>query len=111
MHTQFKPGQSGNPKGRAKGTRNLKTDLQEELQKEVKVTEGKSQTVVSKQRAMVMSLANRALQGDVRAIDLMTNLLRQLLPQEDANEEARSLPKDDREILNAFVKRLRSDDT
>ena len=29
--TQFKPGQSGNPRGRPKGTKNLKTDLAEAL--------------------------------------------------------------------------------
>ena len=29
--TQFKQGQSGNPHGRPKGTKNLKTDLIEEL--------------------------------------------------------------------------------
>lgn len=30
-HTRFRKGQSGNPKGRPKGTQNLKTDLAEEL--------------------------------------------------------------------------------
>ena len=30
-HTRFKPGQSGNLRGRPKGTKNLKTDLMEEL--------------------------------------------------------------------------------
>jgi hypothetical protein len=30
-HTRFQPGQSGNPRGRPKGTKNLKTDLIEEL--------------------------------------------------------------------------------
>ena len=30
--SRFKPGQSGNPKGRPKGTKNLKRDLIEELQ-------------------------------------------------------------------------------
>ena len=30
IHTRFKPGVSGNPKGRPKGTKNLATDLAEE---------------------------------------------------------------------------------
>ena len=30
-HTRFQPGRSGNPRGRPKGTKNLKTDLVEEL--------------------------------------------------------------------------------
>ena len=36
MHTRFKPGQFGNPRGRPKGTKNLKTDLQEELGEKMK---------------------------------------------------------------------------
>src|ERR1700742_2968486 len=39
-HTQFRPGQSGNPKGRPKGTQNLKSDLREELGEIVRVREG-----------------------------------------------------------------------
>jgi hypothetical protein len=39
-HSRFKKGQSGNPKGRLSGTRNLKSDLNEELQESVMVREG-----------------------------------------------------------------------
>ena len=38
-HTQFKPGQSGNPKGRPKGTQNLATDLAEELRRHLQTLE------------------------------------------------------------------------
>jgi hypothetical protein len=39
-HTQFKLGESGNPQGRSKGTKNLKTDLAEELCEKIVVHEG-----------------------------------------------------------------------
>ena len=46
--TQFKPGQSGNPLGRPKGTKNLKTDLMEELGQKIVVREGDRPLEVSK---------------------------------------------------------------
>ena len=55
-HTQFEPGQSGNPRGRPKGTKNLKTDLMEELGEKILVREGEQARRVSKQRAVVMAL-------------------------------------------------------
>jgi hypothetical protein len=38
--TRFQPGQSGNPRGRPKGTKNLKTDLIEELHETIEIREG-----------------------------------------------------------------------
>ena len=38
-HSQFKPGESGNPSGTRKGGRSLKLDLAAELSEEVRVSE------------------------------------------------------------------------
>ena len=39
-HSRFRPGQSGNPAGRRKGVRNLKTDVMRTLGAPIKVKEG-----------------------------------------------------------------------
>ena len=59
VHARFKPGQSGNPKGRPKGTANLSTDLRVELSEQVDVREGSRDLRVSKQRAMLKALVAR----------------------------------------------------
>ena len=60
-NSQFKPGQSGNPKGRPKGAKNLSTELLEELQEQVKVSEDGKQKTISKQRAMIKSLMAKSV--------------------------------------------------
>jgi len=78
-HTQFQKGQSGNPKGRPKGTKNFKTDLMEELSEQVVITEGGKQSNISKQRAILKRTAQKALGGDMRAANMFVSWAIQLL--------------------------------
>ena len=105
-HTQFKPGQSGNPAGRPKGTKNLKTDLEEELRELITVREGGNQKIVSKQRAMLKSLTAKAVQGDPRAAAIVIDMMYRLLHEDDAEDTSRGLSPDDKAILEAFGNRL-----
>lgn len=104
-HTQFKPGQSGNPKGRPKGRKNLKTDLAEELQERISVREGGALRTMSKQKAMLKCLTTKALKGDTRATTVVLNLILQLLGQDEEDGPV-DLKAEDQAILEDFERRL-----
>ena len=65
-HTRFKKGQSGNPKGRPKGSKNLKTIIDETLSTRVPVTlDGKKRTMPLRE-ALIHKLAADSFNGSVR---------------------------------------------
>ena len=68
-HTQFKPGTSGNPKGRPKCVKNFMTDLENELSQMVLVTEGGKQIQINKQQALIKRLIQTSLNGNVQALN------------------------------------------
>jgi hypothetical protein len=104
--TRFKPGQSGNPKGRPKGNRNLATDLEEELSEKILVNEGGRQLETTKQRAMIKALLAKALKGDTRAGGVLIQLKLGLEQTRTAHNSEAPLDEEDREILESFVHRV-----
>ena len=65
---QFKPGESGNPKGRPKHSHNLKTLIQRELKRVVPVKEGSRIVQKTMGEVIVRQLVNGAAKGDDRKI-------------------------------------------
>lgn len=104
-HTQFGPGNRGNRSGRPKGTKNLKTDLAEELREKIRVLEGGKPRTLSKQRAIVKGLLTKAMKGDTRAINIVLNLNMRLLGMDEAETSATELNAEDQEILDLVLKR------
>lgn len=102
---QFKKGKSGNPDGRPKGTRNLSTDLKEELAMRIVTKEGDRVQKLSKQRALVKTLTNKALNGDQRAIATLVKLIERLLTDAEIEVEDVPLSKADHQIIAEFLKR------
>ena len=48
VHSRFKPGQSGNPSGRAKGSKNLKTLFHQVLNENIPLQDGSQSKTVTK---------------------------------------------------------------
>lgn len=107
-HTHFKKGRSGNPKGRPPGTRNLKTDLTNELGGRIRVREGDRETLISKQEAFVKSLVARALKGDSRASSLLVTMMAKLLDVASAPAPT-EVSADEQEIIDAYYNRRFAD--
>jgi Family of unknown function (DUF5681) len=105
--TRFKAGQSGNPSGRPKGTRNLATDLHEELNEKITVREGTATRSISKQRAVVKSLMNAALKGDTRATAQITALIDRYMEKVEREKAEQVLGAEDQAILERFQARTR----
>jgi hypothetical protein len=108
--TRFQPGQSGNPRGRRKGVRNLATDVKCTLKLPVKVHEGKGSRKISTQAGLLMLLREKALKGDARALDRLIDLSGRYNNESDS-EVTHSLSSDDEAILAAFVKEVASAST
>ncbi len=82
--TQFKPGESGNPKGRPKGSKNLSTVLQDMLDQDVIITEGNKQITVSMLEALVKGLLANSIKGKAGATNTAFKLIQQM---EESNKE------------------------
>jgi len=77
-HSQFKPGQSGNPSGRAKGSQNFKTLFNKVLNEEISLREGSDVKKLSKAEAIVRGVVIGALKGDVRNVAILFRLAEQV---------------------------------
>jgi hypothetical protein len=66
--TCFRKGQSGNPKGRPKGKKNLKTLLEQALNEKITVNENGRRKSITKAQAGMKQVANQVASGDAKIL-------------------------------------------
>ena len=107
--SQFKKGQSGNPKGRPKGAKNLSRLLEEELEQKVVVKENGRQKRITKRRATMKQLVNKAASGEHRAIQILINYLHELEKRSAASSSTPQLGEVEQEIVSGVLERFLRD--
>jgi len=101
-HTQFKAGNSGNPKGRPKGSRSIGSVLQEILRQTVSVTEGGKTRRLPVLEVIMRQLTNDAMRSDQPAIKLILSLLDRY-GETQAGVDVNEMLDEDKEILTRYL--------
>jgi hypothetical protein len=107
QHTRFRQGESGNPTGRPKGSKNLTTLLEKELKQRVVVTENGRRRRITKQEAMVKHLVNKAVSGDRPLMQLLIEEIRLLEARAASSPSGTNLDEADREVMHQIQERMR----
>ncbi len=108
-HTRFKTGQSGNPAGRPRGSKNFRTLLDAALDEKVPVVENGRRRQISKREAVAQQLVNKSAGADLRAIKILFDIFKDerdpTLPEGDsAGDPAVLEPSDQAMIERAFAR-------
>jgi hypothetical protein len=107
QHTRFKSGQSGNPRGRPSGSKNLKTLLSEALNEPVTITENGRRRKITKREAIVRQVVNCSVTPDWRAVKIVFDLLRHIEGQiEPASPETSAFTAADEEVIEQLKARF-----
>jgi hypothetical protein len=104
-HSRYKKGQSGNPGGRKKGGRNVKTIFGELMENTVELTEKGHKREIPLIEALILQFAQCGMKGDWKAIDRL--LERYERYHGDESVPGTDLAEDDDRMLDEHLARLK----
>ena len=102
---RFTKGQSGNPKGRPKGARNLATILDKELNAPVVIQENGRRKTITKLEATVKQLVNKAASGDQRSMQQLLGL-QHLMDDAEGPSGLPTTRDTDQLLISSLMKRM-----
>lgn len=102
--TQFRKGESGNPKGRPKGSRTVGAVLQDILQQRIAVTENGKTRRLRALEVMLRRLANDAMRSEPVAVKLILSLYDRYGESPEAGIRLDEVLAEDQALLANFLK-------
>ena len=104
-HTQFKPGYSGNKKGRLKGSANLFTAVEKLQNERVRIVHNGKQKSISVTEAILRKAGMDALNGNAKAQKIMLEKKKKNeRRKEELAQRVEALREDDRTLLAETIK-------
>jgi hypothetical protein len=104
VHTRFKKGQSGNPQGRPKGSKNFGTQVASTFARKISVHERGKERRISMAEAILLKLTAKAIAGDMTATRLAISLLQ--VSHEEGKPIAQMFTSEsDRALVLAFIEK------
>jgi hypothetical protein len=104
--TRFKPGQSGNPKGRPKTAKGLKTVVREMLTQKVSVRTPDGSKRIARIEAVLHKALELAMKGNIRALTEILKAYASAVPDittTNAAGVAEDLTETDRAVLDEYL--------
>ena len=104
-HAQFRPGQSGNPKGRKKGAKGMKTLAQKTLTAKVAVRTGNGPKQMMRIEALLHKMVELGMKGNPRALLALFSMYQSAVPEiigTDMEQVTQPLSESDEAALAAL---------
>ena len=101
--TQFASGESGNPRGRPKGSRTVGAILQDILRQKIAVTENGKTRRLAALEVMLRRLVNDAMRSDAKAMKLLLALVDRYAETTEAKVQLGELLAEDQTILAQYL--------